>query len=820
MREYNHKEIEEKWQKRWLSENIYKTKEGSTDPKCYVLDEFPYPSGEGLHTGHTRIYTASDIYARMKRMQGYDVLHPSGWDAFGLPAEQFAIKNKVHPSASVKKNTERYKEQMTRVGLSYDWEREINTTDPGFYKWTQWVFLQMFHKGLAFESFEPINWCPTCQTGLANEDLEGGKCERCGTQVEKRPMRQWTLRITEYADRLIDDLDTLDEWPLAVKEAQRNWIGRSEGAEIEFALSGISGQEDGKHKVKVFTTRPDTLFGATYLAISAELAKKWLEVGWQTTEEIKRFIADTLAEEKEREIKFAEVTEKKGIDTGIFATNPANGEKISVWIANYVLSGYGTGAIMAVPAHDERDNDFAQKYNLPIKEVIKHPEEIVLYTGEGTLINSQKFDNIESREAKKKITESVGGKMAKQYRLKDWVFSRQRYWGEPIPIVHDENGKVYPVDESDLPVVLPEVESYAPTGTGESPLAEISEWVNVEGYITEEGTFKHATQEDAPDDKKTKTFRRETNTMPQWAGSSWYYLRFMDPHNDAALVGKEKEKCWSPVNVYVGGAEHVTRHLIYARFWHKFLYDIGVVSAIEPFRRRRGVGLVLGEGGVKMSKRLGNVINPDDIIETFGADSLRIYEMFMGPFGQAIAWSTDNLVGARRFVERVWRMREKVSREAAIDKSTEILLHQTIKKVGEDIEGFNFNTAISSLMIYVNHLETFEHVSKKSYEELLLLIAPFAPHMSQELWSDLGNETFLYHESWPVFDPVKIITDTAIIAVQVNGKLRDTFEIERNTNEESVKSIALARPNIQKWLDGKPAKKVIYVPEKIINIVV
>ena len=833
MREYNHKQIEEKWRKRWVELKLHLTEEDTQKPKCYILDEFPYPSGEGLHTGHTRIYTASDIYARMKRMQGFNVLHPSGWDAFGLPAEQFAIKHKVHPSISVKKNTERYKEQMERIGLSYDWEREINTTDPEFYRWTQWIFLELYKKGLAFESFEPINWCPTCQTGLANEDLEGGNCERCGTAVIKKPMRQWVLRITKYADRLIDDLETLSEWPDAVKEAQRNWIGRSEGAEIEFTLSGIKGKEDGMHKVKVFTTRPDTLFGVTFLAISAELAQTWMTEGWQPGEAVKAFVQKTLNEEATR--AFDEIPEKEGIVTGLFAVNPANQEKIPVWIANYVLSGYGTGALMSVPAHDERDFEFAKKFQLPIRPVIlpsghadepnvAHPDFIEMLIAapiiqNGVLINSGKFTGMTSEAAVSAITEFVGGKMETQYRLKDWVFSRQRYWGEPIPVVHDKEGKVYPVDEGDLPVVLPAVDSYAPTGTGESPLADIAEWVNVEGYITAKGAFKHAKQEDAPSDKETMIFHRETNTMPQWAGSSWYYLRFMDPKNTTALVGKDKEKYWAPVDVYVGGAEHVTRHLIYARFWHKFLYDIGVVSTIEPFIRRKGVGLVLGEGGVKMSKRLGNVINPDDIIETFGADALRIYEMFMGPFGAAIAWSTDNLVGARRFVERVWRVAEKVDRTATKDDTTELLLNQTIKKVGEDIEQFAFNTAISQLMILLNHLEKLEKIPFMVFRDFILLLAPFAPYMGSELWEGLGHELPVQREPWPAYDPQKILGDTLTIAIQINGKLRDTFIVARTESGEVIQRDALLRPAVIKWLDGKTPEKVIYVPGKIVNIV-
>ena len=807
MREYDHKKIEEKWQNEWRNSGIYRTEETSEKPKCYVLDEFPYPSGEGLHVGHTRIYTASDIYARMKRMQGFSVLHPTGWDAFGLPAEQFAIKNKVHPSLSVKKNTERYHAQMDRVGLSYDWDREVSTTDPAFYKWTQWIFLKLLEKGLAFESFEPINWCPSCQTGLANEDLDGDLCERCGTKVEKKPMRQWVLKITEYADRLIDDLDTLDEWPDSVKEAQRNWIGRSEGASIRFPVaSGQEIDESTIQSMEVFTTRPDTLFGVTYLAVSAELAKKWIDVGWKADASVVDFIARTIDEEKARSMD--EVPEKKGIFTGIFAVNPVNQEKIPVWIANYVLSGYGTGAIMAVPAHDERDYEFAKKYDLPIRMVIcpNFPEPVCpvldcAYVGIGHLVSSGKFNGMPSLLAMRVIAEAVGGKQTKQYRLKDWVFSRQRYWGEPIPVVHCDKDGVVPVPESELPVTLPDVESYAPTGTGESPLADIVEWVNTT----------------CP--KCKGPAKRETNTMPQWAGSSWYYLRFMDSKNSDAPVGKDREKYWAPVDVYVGGAEHVTRHLIYARFWHKFLYDIGVVSTIEPFRRRRGVGLVLGQGGVKMSKRLGNVINPDDIVDRLGADTLRVYEMFMGPFGAAIAWSDDNLVGARRFIERVWRLHEKLSAEGEQTVEDELILNQTIKKVSEDIESFAFNTAISQLMILVNHLEKKDHVLCDTYAILLRLLAPFAPHVADELKHMLGETGSVHSDEWPAFDPTKLVGDTVTVAIQVNGKLRDTIDVDRNDNEESVKSVALARKDIQKWLDGKEPRKVIYVPGKIINIV-
>ncbi len=965
MKEYDHKDIEEKWQKYWTEKQIYRTEEDKSKLKCYVLDMFPYPSGEGLHVGHPKGYIATDVYSRYKHMQGFNVLHPMGWDAFGLPAEQYAIKNQIHPRVAVEKNTTRFKEQLAKIGFNYDWSREINTTDPKFYKWTQWIFLQLYKNGLAYESFAPINWCPTCQTGLANEDLEGGKCERCGTVVEKKPMRQWTLKITEYADRMLADLDSL-EWPESIKESQRNWIGRSEGAEIEFALHNVPGQEEGKHKLKVFTTRPDTLFGATYVAISAELAKNWIDLGWEVSAEVKKFALDTLEEEKVRAVEYGEVAEKKGIASGVYAVNPANQEEIPVWIANYVLSGYGTGAIMAVPAHDERDFDFAKKFNLPIVDVIakkyvltgenadrakvetldrrivdpilvdrdgnlylvkegplhvhfagggvddgedeqtalareikeelgytdftigrrllpqiivegyRHTKnknqhsvgpafEVMLnsdarvsseiedgkhelvkvsladakdtitwehhrfildrylsgdaaYSEYGTLVNSGKFNGMDSNEAIKAITEFVGGKMTKQYRLKDWVFSRQRYWGEPIPIVHDALGKVYPVDESELPVVLPNVESYAPTGTGESPLADISDWVNVDGYITDDGTFKEV-KEGESGAQTIQKFKRETNTMPQWAGSSWYYLRYIDPTNDTALVDHDKEKFWSPVDMYVGGAEHATRHLIYARFWHKFLYDLGIVNHTEPFNRLQNVGLIMASDGRKMSKRHGNVINPDDVVKTFGADSLRIYEMFMGPFDQSIAWSTDNMVGARRFIERVWRMKEKIGKDTPIERATETLLHQTIKKVGGDIERFGFNTAISQLMILVNHLEKLSSIPQAAYEDLLRLVAPFAPHVAEELWSELGHETQIYAEVWPTYDAEKSVTEKVNIAIQINGKVRDAIEILRTDNEESVKSVALARPQVQKWLDGKEPQKVIYVAGKIVNIV-
>ncbi|OGZ05114.1 MAG: leucine--tRNA ligase [Candidatus Lloydbacteria bacterium RIFCSPHIGHO2_01_FULL_49_22] len=825
MREYDHKKIEEKWRKEWKQSRLYRTEDGGGKPKCYVLDEFPYPSGEGLHTGHTRIYTASDIYARMKRMQGFNVLHPSGWDAFGLPAEQYAIKNKIHPSISVKKNTERYKEQMDRVGLSYDWDREINTSEPEFYRWTQWIFLKLYEKGLAFESFEPINWCPSCQTGLANEDLEAGLCERCGTAIEKKPMRQWILKITDYAERLLNDLNTLD-WPESMKDAQRNWIGKSEGALIHFRINNFDGH------VMVFTTRPDTLCGATYLVVSPEHAL--VDALSPLITNMKDVIAyRTFTAQKTEIDRTADGKEKTGVQLlGVTAINPATNEEMPVFIADYVLGHVGVGAIMAVPAHDTRDYDFAKKFDLPIKAVIWNGDtatkEVVAalkaghtsvaiesvihayedgikqhgpYMGSGLLINSGEYNGMNSVDVKMRIIADVGGRPKVTYKLRDWVFSRQRYWGDPIPLIHCKKCGVVPVPENMLPVLLPNVTSYAPTDTGESPLAEIAEWVNTVCPKCE-GPGK-----------------RETNTMPQWAGSSWYYLRFMDPHNTESLVSPEKEKYWAPVDIYVGGAEHVTRHLIYARFWHKFLFDIGVVSTSEPFKRRCGVGLVLGEGGVKMSKRLGNVINPDDVVERFGADTLRIYEMFMGPFGQAIPWSTENLIGARRFVERIWRLQEKRSDVAVEDKATLILRHQTIKKVTADIEDFAFNTAISQLMIYANHLEKLSSINSDTFKEFVVLLAPFAPYVAEEIWHTLGESDSVHKELWPIFDETKTLSEALAIAVQVNGKLRDTFSIARGAGEDEIVALAGRREGVLKWLEGKEIKKVIYVKDKLVNIV-
>ncbi|HSE35275.1 MAG TPA: leucine--tRNA ligase [Candidatus Paceibacterota bacterium] len=1009
MGNYDHQDIEKKWRERWAKSGLSRTPAeiDPKAPKCYVLDMFPYPSGEGLHVGHPKGYIASDVYARYMRMRGASVLHPMGWDAFGLPAENYAIKNKTHPSKAVAKNVARYKEQLEQIGFSYDWTREINTTDPAYYKWTQWIFLKLFEKGLAFESYEPINWCPSCQTGLANEDLEDGKCERCGSVVEKKPMRQWVLRIRDYADRMLEDIDALN-WPDAIKESQRNWIGKSEGAEIDFALATPDG--GSLATVTAFTTRPDTLFGATYLVLApehpllAELLPKAKNAAairaYQTTAAVKTEIDRT-----------AEGKEKTGVQIdGVVAINPANNEKLPVFVADYVLAHYGTGAIMAVPAHDERDGAFADAFSLPKRIVVTsdaaHASKDVStpYCGSGTLVDCGEFTGMSSEDAKRAIAGKVGGRITNTYKLRDWVFSRQRYWGEPIPIVHcaacgakkqkalivhgfdsdptdvwfpwlrakleeagfeviapelpdpkhpdlakwlaviepvlaefgeDDiaithslgskallhalekrsknplkhiflvasaigeresrdwkdikkrmEGKGVDVDAlerfwmapldtdragtmahavtllisdddelipkktrgslprdwqfkiwkgfghfraqaspellseilrakrtdavavpiTDLPVELPNVESYAPTGTGESPLADISDWVNTT----------------CP--RCGGPAKRETNTMPQWAGSSWYYLRYIDPSNADALVDPAKESYWSPVDLYVGGAEHATRHLIYARFWHKFLYDQGVVSHIEPFTRLQHVGLIMASDGRKMSKRYGNVINPDEIVAAFGADTLRVYEMFMGPFAQAIAWNTDNMMGARRFLDRVndavlaWITTNRI----ATDPETAVILEKSIAKVGADIEQFSFNTAISQMMILLNtaRKENGLALDRAGLEIFLKLLAPFAPHLAEELWEKIGNTGSIHASTWPTYDPTRAQDAHAIIAIQVNGKLRATLTVDSDAQADAVLAEAIRMPEVSRWLEGKTIAKHIFVPGRILNILV
>lgn len=790
MKKYSHAAIEKKWQKAWAAKGIYRSKEKPRAKKAYVLDMFPYPSGEGLHVGHPKGYIATDVYARHKRMQGYSVLHGMGWDAFGLPAENFALKHKVHPRKAVEKNIKRYKEQLSMIGFDYDWSREINTTDPAFYKWTQWIFLQLLKKGLAYQSYEPINWCPSCQTGLANEDLEDGKCERCGSVIERKPMRQWVLKITDYAERLLADLELLPQWQEHIKESQRNWIGKSEGAEIDFVLS--SGE-----KARVFTTRPDTLFGATYLVLAPEHPLvDGLKKICSNTREIEAYIAQA---KKRSEIeRTAEGKEKTGITLeGVTATNPATKERIPVYIADYVLAHYGTGAIMAVPAHDERDFAFAKRFGLPIRQVIEGADiSTSAFIGDGPLVRSGQYNNLSVAAAKREITKAYGTPKV-SYKLRDWVFSRQRYWGEPIPVIHCEKCGTVAVPEKDLPVKLPEVTHYEPSGTGESPLATIEKWVKVK----------------CP--KCKASARRETNTMPQWAGSSWYYLRFMDPHNTKALVDKKREKYWAPVDLYVGGAEHATRHLIYARFWHKFLYDIKAVSTKEPFTRLISVGLIQAEDGRKMSKRFNNVVNPDDIVKLYGADTLRLYEMFMGPFADAISWNTNSMIGTRRFVERVWRMQERVVPKD--NPAIETMLHKTIKKVGDDIEAFKFNTAISQMMIFLNEAGD-RPIGLKQWRTFLQLLAPFAPHITEELWSSSKGKGSIHLQKWPAYDPKKLTADEITLAVQVGGKVRAEIRVAADASREEVEQAA--RNAVAARLAGKEIAKVIVVPGRLVNFVV
>jgi len=788
MKKYEHKKIERKWQKFWADKKIYKTKEGGKKPKCYVLDMFPYPSGEGLHVGHPRGYIATDVYSRFKRMNGFNVLHPMGFDSFGLPAENYAIKNKIHPEIAVKNNVKKFKGQLELIGFDYDWDREIITSDPNFYKWTQWIFLKMFEKGLAYESYEPINFCPSCLTGLANEDVEDGKCERCGTLVIKKPMRQWALKITDYAERMLEDLKELKGWPEHIKESQRNWIGKSEGTTVKFPISNF------QFPIEVFTTRIDTIFGCTYLVVAPEhelIQNSKFKI--QNYDQVVKYIEEAKNKSELQRTDLAK--EKTGVELkGIKAINPANGEELPVWMADYVLAGYGTGAIMAVPAHDERDFEFAKKYNLPISNA--------------ALVNKD--------EAIKK----VNGKKTINYKLKDWVFSRQRYWGEPIPLIHCENCGVVPVPEKDLPVKLPKVKFYEPTDTGESPLAKMEKWVNVK----------------CP--KCGGDGKRETNTMPQWAGSSWYYLRYIDPKNKKALAGNKKEKYWmgadlprhtiGGVDIYVGGTEHATRHLIYARFWHKFLYDIGVVGGKEPFAGLKNQGLIMGNDGRKMSKRWGNIVNPDDVIKEYGADSLRLYEMFMGPFDQPILWDTRNIIGVKRFLERVWKLQSKVIKSIKSKENVKLerLIHQTIKKVTEDVENFHFNTAISALMILLNEMEKpacrqgrEDSLDAENYKLLIKLLSPFAPHIAEELWRELGGKKSIHLEDWPIFDDFKTIENSFKLVVQIDGKARDFFEVPAGISEDEAKALTLKRENVKKWIGDKHIEKTIYVPNKIISIV-
>ena len=798
---YNFKKIEEKWQIIWEKESLYEVKEDNSKKKFYILDMFPYPSAEGLHVGHPEGYTASDIIARKRMMEGLNVLHPMGWDAFGLPTENYALKMKIHPKIATANNINNFKRQIKRFGFSYDWSREINTSDPSYYKWTQWIFLKMYENGLAYEADIPINWCPSCKTGLANEEVIQGICERCGTKIERRNMRQWMLKITAYADRLLKDLDLLD-WPEKIVTMQKNWIGRSEGVEIDFKI------KDTNKTIKVFTTRPDTIFGATYLVLAPEhpiLSELLTGTARENLDEYINRIKSRSDLERTSLIK-----EKEGIFTNLFAINPVNGQVLPIYVADYVLLTYGTGAIMAVPAHDQRDFEFAVKYNLPIVQVIK-PDSVgnslnEAYEGEGVMINSSQFNSMNSIEARKAITdylEKMGvGKKVVKYKLRDWVFSRQRFWGEPIPIVHCEKCGAIPIPYDELPLNLPDVPYYETSGTGESPLALIKDWVNV----------------NCP--KCGGKAKRETNTMPQWAGSCWYYIRYVDPKNDSELANKDKINYWLPVDLYIGGAEHAVLHLLYARFWHKFLFDIGEVNTPEPFIKLRNQGLVLAEDGRKMSKSLGNVINPDDVIDKYGADVIRMYEMFMGPFDQDTMWSTEGVEGIRRFINKAWSLFDETEiNEESPDDDTLRIMHKTIKKVSIDIENFSFNTAISSLMIYVNNLLKLSKRPKVTLENLTLLLAPFAPHMSEELWSLLSHSSSIFKEKWPDYIDELAKDKILEVPIQVNGKLRSKLFVSEEITEEEIKNLALIDDKVKNYIEGKNIKKVIYVKNKLLNIV-
>ncbi len=799
---FNHKEIEKKWQSYWEEHKTFKTTDNAGKRKFYALDMFPYPSGAGLHVGHPEGYTATDILSRMKRMQGYNVLHPIGWDAFGLPAEQYALDTGNDPEEFTAKNIGTFTRQIKSLGFSYDWDREINTTDPEYYKWTQWIFLKLYEKGLAYMAEIPVNWCPALGTVLANEEVIDGKSERGGHPVIRKPMRQWILKITAYADRLIEDLDELD-WPESIKDMQRNWIGRSEGASVTFKIKGT------EESYTVFTTRPDTLFGATYSVLSPEHPL----VDKITTAEQKEAVEAYKKEiQSKSDLERTELSkEKTGVFTGAYAINPANGEEIPIWIADYVLMSYGTGAIMAVPAHDERDYEFAKKFDLPIREVVAGGDiDKEAYAGEGEHVNSEFLNGLNKEEAIQKmiawLEEQGIGEKKVTYRLRDWNFSRQRYWGEPIPIIHWEDGTMSAVPESELPLMLPKTTEIKPSGTGESPLANIEEWVNV---VDENG----------------RKGRRETNTMPQWAGSCWYFLRYIDPKNPDQLADPEKLKQWMPVDTYIGGAEHAVLHLLYARFWYKFLYDIGVVPTKEPFQKLFNQGMILGENNEKMSKSKGNVVNPDDIVESHGADTLRLYEMFMGPLDASIAWSVNGLDGSRRFLDRVWRLfitddgtvNDKITESN--DTHLEKIYHQTVKKVTEDLEALHFNTAISQMMVFINEAYKAEILPIQYMEGFVKLLSPICPHITEELWSRLGNNETLAYASWPAYDESKLVDDEIEIVIQINGKMRAKLQVPAGITKEEMEEIVMKNGKVQEQIDGKTIRKVIAVPGKLVNIV-
>ncbi|HHB4661283.1 leucine--tRNA ligase [Staphylococcus aureus] len=803
MLNYNHNQIEKKWQDYWDENKTFKTNDNLGQKKFYALDMFPYPSGAGLHVGHPEGYTATDIISRYKRMQGYNVLHPMGWDAFGLPAEQYALDTGNDPREFTKKNIQTFKRQIKELGFSYDWDREVNTTDPEYYKWTQWIFIQLYNKGLAYVDEVAVNWCPALGTVLSNEEVIDGVSERGGHPVYRKPMKQWVLKITEYADQLLADLDDLD-WPESLKDMQRNWIGRSEGAKVSFDVDNTEG------KVEVFTTRPDTIYGASFLVLSPEHAL----VNSITTDEYKEKVKAYQTEaSKKSDLERTDLAKNKsGVFTGAYATNPLSGEKVQIWIADYVLSTYGTGAIMAVPAHDDRDYEFAKKFDLPIIEVIEGGNvEEAAYTGEGKHINSGELDGLENEAAITKaiqlLEQKGAGEKKVNYKLRDWLFSRQRYWGEPIPVIHWEDGTMTTVPEEELPLLLPETDEIKPSGTGESPLANIDSFVNV------------------VDEKTGMKGRRETNTMPQWAGSCWYYLRYIDPKNENMLADPEKLKHWLPVDLYIGGVEHAVLHLLYARFWHKVLYDLAIVPTKEPFQKLFNQGMILGEGNEKMSKSKGNVINPDDIVQSHGADTLRLYEMFMGPLDAAIAWSEKGLDGSRRFLDRVWRL--MVNEDGTLsskivttnNKSLDKVYNQTVKKVTEDFETLGFNTAISQLMVFINECYKVDEVYKPYIEGFVKMLAPIAPHIGEELWSKLGHEESITYQPWPTYDEALLVDDEVEIVVQVNGKLRAKIKIAKDTSKEEMQEIALSNDNVKASIEGKDIMKVIAVPQKLVNIV-
>ncbi|MDI9412123.1 MAG: leucine--tRNA ligase [Bacillota bacterium] len=802
MSKYNHQAIEKKWQAIWDEKQTFRTSDDRSKPKFFALVEFPYPSGEGLHVGHPRPYTALDVVSRKRRMEGYNVLFPMGWDAFGLPAENYAIKTKIHPSVVTEQNVKRFKQQLQSLGFSFDWSREVDTTDPNYFKWTQWIFLKLFEKNLAYKSEMPINWCPACKIGLANEEVVDGGCERCGAHVETRVKNQWMLKITEYAERLINDLDDVD-YIERVKIQQRNWIGRSEGADVTFSI------KDTDEKLTVFTTRPDTLFGATYMVISPEHpVLKTLNDRITNLPEIKEYQAEA---QKKSEFERAELSQgKTGVKIeGLKAINPVNNEEITIWVSDYVLMSYGTGAIMAVPGHDERDWEFAKTFNLPIIEVVAGgdvDQEAYTQTETGKMVNSGFLNDMDVEQAKKEITkwleENNLGTPKVNYKLRDWVFSRQRYWGEPIPLVNCEKCGWVPVPVDELPVLLPQVENYEPTDTGESPLANIREWVETT-CPTCGGPAE-----------------RETDTMPQWAGSSWYFMRYTDAHNDEALASKENLDYWLPVDWYNGGMEHTTLHLLYSRFWYKFLYDIGVVSSSEPYQKRTSHGMILGENNEKMSKSRGNVVNPDEVVEEYGADTLRMYEMFIGDFEKSVPWSTDGVRGCKRFLDRVWRLKDMLKPGDEYSSDLEAKMHQTIKKVSSDYEHLKFNTAIAALMTLTNdvyHLGSMNHAEFKTF---LILLNPVAPHITEEMWENLNFGGMLNEQSWPRWDEEKTIEQTISIGVQINGRVRGEISVNLDDSQEVAKEKALANENVAKSLEGKTIVKEIYVPGRIYNIVV